>query len=114
MPAMIVAEVARRFYGILRRWPLSTLRAPLGRIAGYHSIVSVDVEVVGLLYERETLVLSIGNVTLPASHLYSLSVEAYVSILVLHQMISVVAVHKFLFEETSRLSFGLESRLLKI
>lgn len=103
MPAVVVARaVARRLDGVLRRGPEPTLRTPLGRRglagAGTHFVVPADVEVVRLLHEREALVQALREPALAAPHLQAPPVEPYVAVVVLHQVVSVVAVHKFLFE----------------
>lgn len=103
--------MARRLDGVERR-PGPTLRAPLGQVAGAHNVVSVYIEVVGLLHERETLVQPLREATLAAPQLQAPSVEPYVAVVVLHQVVSVVAVHKLLFEQAVGLSLRLEACLL--
>lgn len=97
MPAVVVAHaVARGLDGVLRRRS-PTLRAPRLRV-GQQVVVPVDVEVVVLLHEREALVQPLGQPALAAPQLHATPVEPYVSVFVLDQVVSVVAVHKFLFE----------------
>lgn len=74
----------------------------------------VDVEVLGLDHERETLVQALREPALPAPQLQAPPVEPYVAVFVLHQMVSVVAVHKLLFEQAIGLSLRLEVGLLTI
>lgn len=117
MPAMVMAHaMARRLYGVRRGRPEPTLRvrAPLGQVSGEHSVVSVDVEVVGLLHEGEALVVPFGQATLAASQLHAATVEPYVTVFVLREVVSVVAVHKLLFEQAVRLLLRLESSLWTI
>lgn len=58
----------------------------------------VYIEVVGSYHEGEALVVPLGYLTLHAFHLRASPVETYVSVFVLHQVVSVVAVYKFLLE----------------
>lgn len=55
---------------------------------------------------------SLREATLAAPKLQAPPVEPYVAVLVLHQVVSVVAVHKLLFEQAVGLSLGLEACLL--
>lgn len=108
MSAVVMADaVTRRLNGVLGWRPEPTLRTPLGQVAGAHFVVPVYIEVVGLLHERETFVQPLRETTLAASQLDASPVEPYVAVFVLHQMVSVVAVHKLLFEETGGLSLCL-------
>lgn len=110
MPAVVMADaMARRLDGVRRRpEPTLRIRAPFGQVSGKHSVVSVDVEVVGLLHEGEALVVPFGKAALAASQLDAASVEPYVAVFVLHEVISVVAVHKLLFEQAVGLFLRLE------
>lgn len=103
--------VAGALDGVLRRRPEPTLRAPLGQVSREHVVVPVYVEVVGLLHEGETLVQPLVEATLAASQLQPAPVEPYVAVFVLHQVVSVVAVHKLLFEQAVGLSLRLSSCL---
>lgn len=110
-PAVVVTRaVARRLDGVEWR-PEPTLRTPLGLFAGAHFVVPVYIEVVGLLHERETLVQSLREATLATPQLQAPPVEPYVAVFVLHQVVSVVAVHKHLFEQAVGLSLRLETGL---
>lgn len=114
MPAVVVAHaVAWRLDGVRGGRPEPTLRvgAPLGQVSGEHSVVSVDVEVVGLLHEGEAFVVPFGQATLAAPQLHAATVEPYIAVFVLHEVVSVVAVHKLLFEQAVRLFLRLESSL---
>lgn len=102
MPAVVMAHaVAGRFDGVLGRGAEPTLRvgAPLGQLSSEQGVVPVDVEVVGLLHEGEALVMPLGETALPTPQLHATLVEPYVAVFVLHQVVSVVAVHELLFEQ---------------
>lgn len=71
----------------------------------------VDVEVVGFLHEGEALVMPLDEAALPAAQLDAAPVEPYVAVFVLHEVVSVVAVHKLLFEQAVGLSLRLVPRL---
>lgn len=103
MPAVVVTYAARGLDGVLRRRPGSTLRAP-GHVPAEDVIVVFYIEIVGYLQERETLVLPLRDLALSTSHLATSPVEPYVSVFVPHQVVAVVAVYKFFFEQTVRLS----------
>lgn len=111
--AVVVADaVARRLDGVQRWGAEPTLRAPLGQVAGAHYVVPAYIEVVGLLHEREALVLPLRQATLASPQLDAPPVEPYVAVFVLHQVVPVVAVHKLLFEQAVRLSLRLGACLL--
>lgn len=108
IPAVVVADaMAWLFDGVGRRGAVPTLRA----VPCENVVVPVYIEVVGHLHEGQAFVEPLGEAALATPQLHPSPVEPYVAVFVLRQAVSVVAVHKLLFEETVGLPLRLESCL---